>query len=369
LQLNLPNTSCRDLVIHGNDLVLGTYGRGIWVLDDISALRQLMAPGVASEPVHLFAPGEAVRVRRNVGNDTPFPPEVPHALNPPDGAIIYYSLATKPAGAMTIDVLDAAGTVVRRMTSGAVEPVKEAARPPEPNFWIAPPQALPAAAGINRTNWDLRYDPPPAFTHSFEINANPGLTPASPEGPMVRPGTYTIRLTVEGQAYTSTVTVTADPRGRATPAQLTAQADLQLNVYRMIGAAWDGFHQADALRSSLAPDTTADASARALIARIDSVAGRAPTGAPQFGQRGPAGPNFVAVHRALVGQLNGQDLADQAPTAAAVAAYQASCKDMKSAVTTWNAIRESVQSRPGVTLTGQALAAPVCAAPRTATGR
>src|ERR1043166_4715431 len=164
-----------------------SLGRGIWVLDDISALRQMKS---GTSETQLFAPGEAVRVRRNVGNDTPFPPEVPHALNPPDGAIVYYSLASKPSSAITLEVLDASGSVIRHMTSGPVEPVKEAARPPEPNFWIAPPFQRPAEAGGNRTNWDLRTDAPPAFTHTFEINANPGLTPAAPLGALVPPGRW-----------------------------------------------------------------------------------------------------------------------------------------------------------------------------------
>ena len=76
--LNLPNTSYRDIVIKDNDLVVGTYGRSFWILDDISPLRQ-MTPAIASEPAHLFKPGDAIRVRRNVNGDTPFPPEVPHA--------------------------------------------------------------------------------------------------------------------------------------------------------------------------------------------------------------------------------------------------------------------------------------------------
>src|SRR5262249_27241821 len=93
LTLNLPNTSYRDIAIHDNDVVVGTYGRSFWVLDDISPLREL-TPDMASEPVHLFKPGDAIRVRRNVNGDTPFPPEVPHANNPPVGAIIYYYLGS-----------------------------------------------------------------------------------------------------------------------------------------------------------------------------------------------------------------------------------------------------------------------------------
>src|SRR2546422_9311638 len=112
LQLNLPNTSYRDIVMHGNDLVVGPYGRGIWVLDDYSPLRQITAATV-NDPVHFFAPGDAVRVRRNVGADTPFPPEVPHALNPPDGAIIYYYLASPPAGGISVGGADPGGALGR----------------------------------------------------------------------------------------------------------------------------------------------------------------------------------------------------------------------------------------------------------------
>jgi hypothetical protein len=351
LQLNLPNTSCRDLVIHGNDLVLGTYGRGIWVLDDISALRQLMAPGVASEPVHLFAPGEAVRARRNVGNDTPFPPEVPHALNPPDGAIIYYSLATKPAGAITIDVLDAAGTVVRRMTSGAVEPVKEAARPPEPNFWIAPPFQLPAEAGGNRTNWDLRADAPPAFTHAFDINANPGLTPPSPQGPLVPPGAYTLRLTVDGKTYTRALTVVNDPRSPAAAADVRAQYVLQTRVVAAMQVSWDGYAQVAAARAAVAADTAASlpaavvTAAKALDSTLAAVGGNPAGGGGGFGgvgggfrPGGPPPPTFVGVNGALRGQMNALEPGDVAPTAAMQAWYAATCKDLATAVTTWTGI-------------------------------
>src|SRR5260370_41583109 len=101
------------------------------------------------------------------------------------------------------------------MTSGPVESVKEAARPPEPNSWIAPPFRLPAEAGGNRTNWDLRADAPPAFTHIFEINAHPGLTPPSPQGPLGPPGVYTPTLAVDGHAYTEPVAVGTDPQAPA----------------------------------------------------------------------------------------------------------------------------------------------------------
>ncbi|PYO87404.1 MAG: hypothetical protein DMD66_10390 [Gemmatimonadetes bacterium] len=342
LQLNLPNTSCRDVVIHGNDLVLGTYGRGIWVLDDISALRQIQGGRGGNGGTTLFAPGEAVRVRRNVGNDTPFPPEVPHALNPPDGAIIYYSLATKPAEAITLDVLDAAGTVVRHMTSGPVEPVKEAARPPEPNFWIAPPFQLPAVAGGNRTNWDLRADAPPAFTHTFEINANPGLTLPSPMGPLVPPGAYTLRLTVDGKTYSQPITVVNDPRSPATAADVRAQYALETRVVAAMQAAWEGYQRV--------------AATQPLDSTLVAVGGD-PAGGRGFGgfrPGGPPPPTFVGVNGTLGRQLNALETGDLAPTPAMQAAYAVACKDLAKAVTTFNAVVAQHQ------LTQAPLAAPRC---------
>src|SRR6266536_587142 len=368
LQLNLPNTSCRDLVIHGNDLVLGPYGRGIWVLDDISPLRQMMT-GTTSEPVHLFAPGEAVRVRRNVGNDTPFPPEVPHALNAPDGAIIYYSLASKPAGAITLDVLDATGTVVRHMTSGPVEPVKEAARPPEPNFWIAPPFQLPAEAGGNRTNWDLRADAPPAFTHAFEINANPGLTPPSPLGPLVPPGAYTLRLTVDGKTYTQPVTVVNDPRSPATAADVRAQYGLQTKIVAAMQLSWDGYQQVAAMRALVAADTALPA-AKAFDSTLAAVGGNLERGGGGgfggFGGGPAPAPTFVRVDGNLANQINALENGDLAPTVAMQRAFAAACTDLKTATATWTGINAAPLAAFNAELTRNNLK-PIPAAPRALT--
>src|SRR6058998_3620669 len=208
LMLNLPTTIVNDIAIHDNDLIVGTYGRGIWVLDDYAVLRQL-APST-SAATHLFKPSDAVRLRRNVDYNTPFPKEEPQALNPPSGALIYYSLGTKPAADIAIDVLDARGAVVRHMTSAAPTPLREAARAPMEQFWLAQPGALPANVGLNRATWDLRYDPPPAFAHAFVFNGNPGSTPAEPEGALASPGRYRIRLTVDGRQYTQPLTVVKD---------------------------------------------------------------------------------------------------------------------------------------------------------------
>src|SRR5206468_12352921 len=153
---------------------------------------------------------------------------------------IDYWLSTAPTSDITLDVFDASGAPVRHLTSAPGTPVTEAARPPHPNFWVAPPFSLPKNAGANRTRWGLRYDPPNVFSHSFEINANPGQSPASPEGPLVLPGTYTLKLTANGVTSTQTVTVTADPRSPATTVALAAQHALQMNIMKGIEASWEG---------------------------------------------------------------------------------------------------------------------------------
>ena len=116
LRLNLPASSMRDLVIHGNDLVVGTHGRSFWILDDITPLRQLSAQVVASS-AFLFKPGLAYRVRRNVNTDTPLPPEEPAGKNPPDGAIFDYYVQSGAAGPVTLQIIDGGGHVLRSYSS------------------------------------------------------------------------------------------------------------------------------------------------------------------------------------------------------------------------------------------------------------
>ena len=382
LQQNLPNTSYRDMVVHGNALIVGTYGRGLWVLDDISPLRQ-MTDAIASEPVHLFTPGEATRLRRNVGNDTPFPPEVPHALNAPEGALIYYSLASEPAGEITLDVIDASGSVVRHMTSAQAAPVKEAAQPPEPNFWLAGQQPLPKVRGLNRVSWDLRSDNPPAFSHTFEINANPGLTPASPLGPLVPPGTYTLRLTVAGKTYSAPVTVVNDARSPAATADVQVQYGLQAKILAGMRASWDGYQQVAAARASALADTVSTlpavvvTAAKSLDSTLVAVGGN-PEGGRGFGgfRAGPPPPpTFVGVNGTLGGQVNALETGDMAPTPSMQAAYEATCRDLATAAATWRSINgpggaietfNAVATRNNlkpVAATAAPLAAPTCANP------
>ncbi len=364
LMQNLPNSSYRDIVLKDNDLIVATYGRGMWILDDYSMLRDL-TPAIASEPGRLFKPGDAVRVRRNVGADTPFPPEVPHASNPLDGVIIDYWFARAPTRDVTLDVFDASGALVRHMTSVPATPVPEAARPPHPNFWVAPPQQLPAKAGENRTNWDLRYDSPPAFSHSFEINANPGLTPASPLGAIALPGVYTLKLNVDGKTFSQTVTVRPDPRSPATSAELSEQHTLLMKITDGLKVSSAGYYAAlefqKALKGAIPtagepgiPDLTAKLSS--LASRIDTVAGlEAARARGRFGQAAAA-PSFNNTNRALVTQLNAQDLGDMAPTPSALAAFAKTCNDLTAVIASWQSVASELGS-VNTLLTGHGKAA------------
>src|SRR4029077_16827050 len=125
------------------------------------------------------------------------------------------------------------------------------------------PRPLPVNVGGNRVNWDLRYDSPSSFTHSFEINANPGLPPPSPEGPVAIPGTYTLKLTVDGKSYTQTAAIKPDPHSPATVAAITAPHALQMKLVQGANAAFEGRQMAEKLRDELraAASTSGDGAA------------------------------------------------------------------------------------------------------------
>ncbi|HEX5855409.1 MAG TPA: glycoside hydrolase, partial [Thermoanaerobaculia bacterium] len=224
LRLNMPATSIRDLVVHGDDLVVGTHGRSFWILDDVTPLRQLDAKTASSAPF-LYAPQIAIRLRRSRYTDTPLPPEEPAGQNPPDGAILDYVLAAKPAAPVTLEILDDRGSLVRRFSSDdqpepLVDPLVVA------HYWVRPARILPATPGMHRFVWDLRSPPPRTNEHEYPISAIPGDTPKEPLGPFVLPGTYTVKLTVGGKSLTRSLIVKLDPRIRMSPADLAAQLAL-----------------------------------------------------------------------------------------------------------------------------------------------
>ena len=188
LRLNMPATSVRDLVIHEDDLVIGTHGRSFWILDNITPLRQL-DQRVAGAPAHLFRPQLARRVRWNTYTDTPLPPEEPAGKNPPDGAILDYALAAAAAGPVTLEILDASGKMIRRFSSAdKPEPVDEKEMN-VPTYWVRPARFSPArraSTGSSGTCACRRRTPSPTTIRFRRFSATrcaspwgPGSSPAA----------------------------------------------------------------------------------------------------------------------------------------------------------------------------------------------
>jgi photosystem II stability/assembly factor-like uncharacterized protein len=219
LQLNLPHTSMRDLDVHSDDLVVATHGRGFWILDDIEPLRELARTSAWNAP-HLFAPIAAYRVRRNTNTDTPLPPEEPHGTNPPDGAILYYAL---PAAAkhVAIEIYDAHGTLVRRYASD--DPAPKPVEFDKPTYWERPFVRPSIDAGMHRYVWDLREATPQSVAIDLPISANDDDTPRIPQGALVVPGRYTVKLIADGATQTRSLTVLMDPRIHLSQAALEKQ--------------------------------------------------------------------------------------------------------------------------------------------------
>ena len=210
LQLNLPPASVRDLVIHEDDLIVATHGRGFWVLDDITPLRQA-SDEVAQSRAFLFRPADAFILPPYSENGTPQPRDEPLAENAPYGAIIDYYLKSDASGPVTLEIVGPAGDVVRRFSS------EDKLTPVDPNTldipasWVPAPKALPATAGMHRWSWNLR-PPPPAESGR---GGGGGAAVFGGRGvPPVLPGTYTVRLTVGGKSYTQPLRVKPDPRAK-----------------------------------------------------------------------------------------------------------------------------------------------------------
>jgi photosystem II stability/assembly factor-like uncharacterized protein len=270
LRLNLPATSVRDLVVHRDDLVVGTHGRSFWILDDIAPLREL-SPEVAGAAAHLFKPPVAYRLRRDLYTDTPLPPEEPVGQNPPDGAVLDFALGAA-AGPVTLEIHDAAGHLVRRYASADRPPPVDATALAIPTYWIRPPQVLPAEAGVHRFVWDLRYPPPDALDHDYPISAIAHDTPSEPLGPFVLPGEYRVTLTAGGRTMTQPLTVRMDPRVPVPPERLAEQLALARALVDAMGRDAAALREVKALRDRLAKLSTKSKGAEALDRELAALA-------------------------------------------------------------------------------------------------
>lgn len=242
LRMNMPASSIRDLVIHGDDLVVGTHGRSIWILDNISPLREL-AKAAAFNAAYLFQPAPAVRVRWNMFSDTPLPPEEPAGQNPPDGAILDYSLS-QAVDELKLEIIDSKGNLVRSYSSKEEAEVVDSTSLPHPTYWIRPAQSLSTAPGHCRFIWDLRHEPPRGARRQFAISAVYRNTPSGPHGPFAHPGKYTVRLTADGRRQERTIELRMDPRVKISEKDLKLQTDYATACYR-------AYHRAQDVREAI----------------------------------------------------------------------------------------------------------------------
>jgi photosystem II stability/assembly factor-like uncharacterized protein len=339
LRQNMGVTSVRDIIVKDDDLVAATHGRGFWILDDITPLRQVTA-ATESQDVVLFTPTVAWRVRWNTSTDMPWPVEEPTAPNPPDGAIIDYYLGQAASGPVTLQIDDAQGRLVRRYSSSdPVTPIPQPLNAPVPLYWYRPPQTLSTAAGMHRFIWDVHYQPLPdtggagGGRGGLPITAIPYNSAPAAGTPWVPPGTYRMTLTANGKSVSQPITVKQDPRVK-TPALTMRQ------VYALTDALYFGAVDAQAAIAKAAAwreqiekgrtSASGDAAA-ALVAftrKLDDVVGAPPPAAGGRGGRGggggvatsqatagaSAGETVQSVRTQLAALMNSMQSADVAPT-------------------------------------------------------
>lgn len=238
LQLNLPISPIHDLNIKGDDLVVATHGRSFWILDDVSPLRQ-MTEQIAAADVHLFTPATALRWRPAGGAGSPFAGE-----NPPNGAILYYSLkaAPKEKEEVKLEILDKAGRVIR--TYSSIEKKIEGRPLPESRGEPGDPNLIPAKAGLNRAVWDLRYAIPTLVPNAIYDMGFPNPVIAVP-------GNYSARLSVGGKQYNAAFEVKMEPRVKTAPADLQKQFDFQQQVWTLLGDTHDAVFAIRDVRAQL----------------------------------------------------------------------------------------------------------------------
>ncbi|HEY3935619.1 MAG TPA: hypothetical protein VGL65_13490 [Gemmatimonadales bacterium] len=308
LKLDMPAISVRDIQIKDDssclcaDLVAGTHGRGFWILDDVTPLRQAAA-AMAGGGNYLFKPETAVRIRFAGNDPTPWPPELPAGENPPPGALIDYYLAAD-ASHVTLQVLDGAHHVVRTYTSDEIAMNPDPARDPVkynevckatpnapdcglPLYWPAPSVALSAAHGMHRWSWDMHYDPIGSGGGGRGGGAGgavPHRTYPGVASPWAPPGSYSVQLTVDGKTYTQPIMVRLDPRVRTPAIALTQLATLTREMYDGARTTHEAYDAARALSAKL--ESAGGSDAAAFKAKVDSLAPAAAAGGGRGGRGG-----------------------------------------------------------------------------------
>jgi len=345
LQLNQPVSSITDLAVHGDDLVASTFGRALWILDDITPLRLLDANWPKS-PAYLLPPRPAVRTRWDMNQDTPYPPEVPAGKNPPDGAILNYFLQSPPRGEITLSIYDEKKNLVREFSSVPAPVDTTPANAPE--YWFAPPVALTTDAGLNRFVWNLCYPAPKTLHYGYfgghldyieytlADHAIPGETPRDqPDGPFVVPGTYSLVLRADGKSYTQPLIITLDPRVHVSQAELVEQLEAEQNISAQMAASFTAYDQVTTLHAAVADRARAAAGNPSLhpiadaLKSLDERAAKLETGTPQDLGFGP-------LNRELARLATMVESGDARPAEPLQAGINQACQNLAKRIAEWS---------------------------------
>ena len=330
LRLNLPQARINDLLVHGDDLIAATQGRAIWVLDDVTPLRQLTG-AVLGAAAHLFAPEVAWRVHPDNNKDTPLPPETPQGRNPPAGALIDYWLGKDTQGPVTLEIYSFTGQLVRRFSSDEAAPHIQADRYFGED-WLRPRERLSAAPGMHRFAWNLRYARPQAVSYDYSIAAVFGEdTPTAVDGPFVLPGIYSIVLTVGGQQYRAPLVVQLDPRVHGSGADLRALLAFSQSLCAALERASALYGEEKAAHDqldALARRLSAAHGDRALLGQVEKL---------RDATAGHGDDTDVSVISGRIAGLEADaESADQAPTPADKEVLDLESKALDQAARTWS---------------------------------
>ena len=368
LQLNLPPAPIHDLTVHGEDLIVATHGRAFWALDDLEPLRQLNDK-IQSDDVHLFTPRLAYRTR------TPsfhLPAGFPAGQNPPSGVVLDYSLNKAPNSAtngsektedtnkgndadkvesehadkdadkntLKLEILDSRGKVIRKYST---KKSKEQEAPDEGDeFDFGRQDTLPAAKGLNRFVWDMRYEP---------ATRVPGLVTwgGSGNGPVALPGKYEARLTVDGKQYTAPIEIKEDPRVSASETDRQKQLDLALKIrdrlseaHKAVNAMRDIHSQLEALKKRLASDDKVKdivAAADALNKKLETLEGSLVQPKSKSGEDPLNFPIQVADQLQALGST--VESSDNAPTQQDYAVFDQLDKKIGERLATWEQLQKT----------------------------
>jgi photosystem II stability/assembly factor-like uncharacterized protein len=344
LQMNLPTTSVRDLVIHGDDLVIATHGRSFWILDDIAPLRQITAE-MAQSASWLLQPSTAYRVRPGTDQGTPVPFDEPHADNPPDGAVLDYCLKDTQSTAVQLEIFDSAGVLVRRYASDDVLPKTKPEDMQFPMYWVHDPEPLSATAGAHRFVWDLHYAFPADVHSSFY----------GPTAPLALPGKYTVKLTVNGQSHSQPLELKMDPRVKTSQADLEKMFRAESRVAKNLADLSTAMKHAQELQANLATrkkEMPSSGEAAEALAALDRKTAELMglQGEPEFGVFGLTVPATDTVtlreaSHAARGLLSIVQTADAAPTTDAAVSIEKWDSATKNILERWDALWQHDRTR------------------------